>query len=342
MAVYNGQRYLSEALEGLLAQTWRDFELVVVDDASTDETPAILRSYARRDARILLLRNERNLNLAASLNRGLRACRAPLIARADDDDQYDPRRLEIQTRYMQTFPDVDVLASAYWRTGPSGEPRFLYQPPMDHDRITFHLLWGCCICHSAVVFRREPVVTAGGYDEGFAVAQDYELWTRLARDHKFAIVPNALVRVRDHDRSSTAVQRPLQNKCADSISRHLLERYMGQTVDAGEARAWRIVLSAIQSVEPLEVPAALRLLHDVVRTARLREKPSTVQWAIGYAAASLVRQSYYLTYTAPHTSWKLLVEALSLRRSSTFHLATVRQVARLLARPLRGPKEQRS
>lgn len=111
MAVHNGQRYLGEAIESLLRQTFEDFELVIVDDASTDDTPRLLESLACRDRRIVLMRNDRNIGLAGLLNQGLAVCCAPLVARAGADDIFMLERLEKLVCCVETHPGVSILGA---------------------------------------------------------------------------------------------------------------------------------------------------------------------------------------------------------------------------------------
>ena len=339
MAVYNGAPYLPSALDSVLAQSFTDFELVVVDDGSTDETAAILRVYAQRDPRFVLVRNERNLKLTASLNRGLAVCRAPLVARADGDDLFSPNWLETQVQFLQRFTDIDVVASASWQMDSSGRPTHLYIPLREHECIKFNLLWECPIIHSGVVFRRATVMAVGGYDERFPITQDYDLWARLAANHRFAISQETLVRWRVHEHSTTGKQPELQSRFVDAISRRQLEEYLGYALESGDARLLGTMLSAYDGIEAQRAPLALSLLDELLRVARGREKETTFRWAIGYATASLAWQSYALTYTAPRTSWQLLMKAIALRRWSVFHPSTFKQIARLLCSPLRKPKQ---
>ena len=120
MAVKDGERHLSSAVESLLNQTFRDFVLVVVDDGSTDATPEILKRFAARDDRVTIVTNERTRRLPASLNRGLAFCNAPLTARADADDEYHPERLERQVAAMRARPDLVALSCGFERIDESG------------------------------------------------------------------------------------------------------------------------------------------------------------------------------------------------------------------------------
>ena len=202
MAVRDGERHLRESVESILGQTYRDLELLVVDDASTDASRAIVRSYG--DPRVRVLVNEHNLGLTASLNRGLAVARGRYIARQDADDVSDRSRLERQVELLQRRPAITLVASHHRRIddeGRHGGDRIVPTEPLD---IRWRLLFLNAFTHSSVVFRRDVVRALGGYDDRFRYAQDYELWSRLARGHALAAVPEVLVAYRRSSGSMTA------------------------------------------------------------------------------------------------------------------------------------------
>jgi hypothetical protein len=194
MTVYNGQRHLREAVDSVLGQSFRDFELVVVDDGSTDDTAEVLGAIT--DPRVRLTRNGANLGLTRSLNRGLTLARAELIARHDADDVSEPERLARQIAFLDAHPDVAMAGAWYRKIDEDGASLGDRMLPADHDRIRWALHFYCPFVHSAVVFRASAVRAVGGYDEQFSYAQDYDLWSRLAAAYHVANLAEPLVRYR--------------------------------------------------------------------------------------------------------------------------------------------------
>ena len=199
LTTYNDGRFVREALESILNQTFRDFELLVVDDASTDDTIAIVSQY--KDARIQIIRNKENIGLAKSLNAALPYCRAPLVARQDGDDVSLPQRFEKQMQYMEEHPEVALLGTQdIWidENGneiPSDRPNGF---PTEHEEIVKILRERNCFNHSSVTFRKDIVERLGGY-RPFPGCQDYDLWARVAVNHKAANLSERLVlRTRRH------------------------------------------------------------------------------------------------------------------------------------------------
>jgi glycosyltransferase involved in cell wall biosynthesis len=190
MAVYNGEPWLGEAVDSVLGQTLADVELIVVDDGSTDGTLGVLDQ--RRDRRLTVLRQSRGGQTAA-LNRGLRSARAPLLARLDADDVALPDRLARQVAFLSAHPEVGLLGSGCHEISPAGATVRTLTPPAEDPAIRHSLIRANPFIHSSVMFRRAAVDAAGGYDESFAVAQDYDLWLRMSRVTRLANLPAPLV-----------------------------------------------------------------------------------------------------------------------------------------------------
>lgn len=206
-AVYNGERYVREAIDSLLHQSFSNFELIVIDDASTDGTPAILQSI--RDPRVRLLHNDRNLGLARSLNRGIAAATGEYVARQDADDVSEPDRLRRQVAYLDAHPDVALLGSAHREIDPDGRPIRDVDAHCSHTTLVWAMLFYCPFVHSAVMFRRQTVVDAVGvYDPSYRYSMDFEYWSRIAARFRIANLPEQLVRLRMHDTSMTATYGP--------------------------------------------------------------------------------------------------------------------------------------
>jgi glycosyltransferase involved in cell wall biosynthesis len=227
MSVRNGERFLRPSVQSVLAQTEKDFEFLIVDDGSTDRTAAILADFARLDRRIRVHTQPENLGLTRSLNAGLRLARASLIARQDADDLSHPERLADQARFMAAHPRVVLLSAGIEGIDAAGENLGPLPPscPVPDDLIPWMLLfYNYLEGHSVAMFRRDSALAIGGYDEAFTYAQDYELWTRLARTGAVAVLPRILLQLRLHESSLGGQRRDEQRRFAVRCSRRELER----------------------------------------------------------------------------------------------------------------------
>ena len=190
MGVWNGAPQVGEAVQSVLTQTAADLELIVVDDESSDATPAILKSF--RDPRLRVTRRSRG-GLTSALNAALALARAPLLARLDADDIALPQRLERQLEYLKRHPEVGLLGTAARETDAAGREVAVLRPPTDDALIRRALIRRNPFVHSSIVMRRAAVDLAGGYDEAFPVAQDYDLWMRMSRVTRMANLSDLLV-----------------------------------------------------------------------------------------------------------------------------------------------------
>lgn len=192
MTVYNAGPYLEASLASITGQSFADWELVVVDDASTDGSLTILENWGRRDTRIRVIPNQENKGQTPCLNQGLRLCRGTWIARQDADDLSHPSRLERQLGYLQSYPGTVLLGTQGVLINERGRRIGLLDVPCDAAGILWSGTFLNPFLHTSVIFRKDVVVGEfGGYDEGFRIAQDYDLWMRLA-----AICPTANLKAR--------------------------------------------------------------------------------------------------------------------------------------------------
>jgi glycosyltransferase involved in cell wall biosynthesis len=208
MAVYNGARFLAAAVDSILMQSYEDFELLLVDDASTDETPGILDRV--RDPRLIRLHNASNLGLTRSLNRGLTLARGTLVARHDADDLSAPTRFAQQIAFMHAHPEVSLLGSDYEVIDTHGRVLDQVSLPEDHRDLSARLSTGNVFCHGSVMLRRAVLQQVGGYNPAFPVTQDYDLWLRIAELSEIANLPLCLYRFRFDEASISRQKRALQ------------------------------------------------------------------------------------------------------------------------------------
>ena len=200
MPVRDGARHLPEALGSILAQTWRDFEVVAVDDGSDDATPAVLSRFAAADGRVRVFRRPPR-GIVAALNDGLQQARAPLVARMDADDAAMPNRLALQAAAFAARPGLLALGGACRVVG-AGLPR-LRRPPVAPGDVRAALQRGNPMIHPTITYQRAAVLDAGGYRSAFPFCEDYDLWLRLAERGDVANLPDVLLDYREHPAQST-------------------------------------------------------------------------------------------------------------------------------------------
>lgn len=262
ISVYNGERFLKSAIESILGQTFTDFEFLILDDGSTDSTWEILGKYANKDARIVLVRNDRNLGLTRSLNKGLRLVRSEYLARQDADDISLPERLELQVKFLDAHPEVSLVGTGMEIIDKNDEILRLQQPPTDHESITAELLLkNHAIGHSTVMAKLSALKEFGGYNERLPYAQDYELWCRLSQTKQIANLPEILVRWRDTPGSISRDRREEQLECIFTVSLKAIRESLKDTILDEEAyrRFWwayhgyidKLQKGDLQRLEPL-------------------------------------------------------------------------------------------
>lgn len=212
LPVHDAERYLPEALDSILAQTYADFELIAIDDGSTDNSGAILDDYARRDPRVRVFHRPQR-GLVETLNEGLDLARGEWIARMDADDIALPHRLARQLQWLQAT-NADFCGGA---VECFGGWRAVWRYPETHDACGVQLLFDVCFAHPAVIGRREAFRILH-YDSGFAQAQDYDLWQRAwAAGFRLANVPDIVLRYRVHDKQVSRRHESSQKNIANVV-----------------------------------------------------------------------------------------------------------------------------
>jgi glycosyltransferase involved in cell wall biosynthesis len=268
MAVNNGLPYLEEAVRSILSQTFQDYEFVIVDDASTDESRAFIESLPEERTKIIL--NETQKGLSRSLNRGIESSSGKYIARMDHDDVCLPTRLMEQVAFLEANPDVDLMGT--WAKTIGRTPEQIWRYPSKDEDIRSEFVFNSCLVHSSVMWRRSTFEKNGlAYDGSIVRAQDYEPWTRAKNQIHFANIPRLLIYYRIHPSSVGSMFGGEQQAAADRVRERELAQlgFDPSTVELGVHHAisrWEFPRTI---EELLALEAWLSKLYEANRTLRV-------------------------------------------------------------------------
>lgn len=322
MTVFNGEAYLKEAIESILGQSFSDFIFLILDNASEDATPDILNAYARKDPRIRVVTNEKNLGQTGALNKGLALTHTLYVARMDADDISIHDRFYRQLVFMENHPDVDVLGASILGIDKDGTPNgWSWRPPCTPEMISLDLTrWqGRGIPHPSSMFRTEVLQKIGGYNPALNYVQDFDLWHRLA-ENRFSIASLAgapLLLYRQYERADT-------NKNSTQALELVLARVASDKRNNGEPDPLEcITVPTIELVQKLCTPgtigafAWLELLPEILCEDKEKLVISALRSALPYLEAMPVgfpldtvlsryakeypNQSYQALAQAPHS-----------------------------------------
>jgi glycosyltransferase involved in cell wall biosynthesis len=211
MCVYNSIDYLCEAIESVLYQPYRDLELIIIDDSSTDDSWLIACEYAASDERVVLVSSETNQGASAALNKGLQIASGDYITRHDSDDVMNPDRLVEQVSCLDRFPQIGAVGTNVVYIDSQGEEYAFSSFPLSNDVIQEALPDYMCFCGPTICVRKDAFIKAGYYfTEGYSTAEDYELCLRLSEVTQMANLENPLYRYRQHPNSVSASKRHQQ------------------------------------------------------------------------------------------------------------------------------------
>jgi glycosyltransferase involved in cell wall biosynthesis len=227
MAVYNERPYLEKAVRSILDQTLDDFELIIVNDGSTDGSKQVLESLAERDDRVRLVHQE-NQGLITSLNRGLHLACGTYIARMDGDDVSHPERFERQAEFLRAHPGVGGIGTAIEFINAEGQVGEKLLLPTDPEVIAWKLLFNNYLCHPTMMVRRSLLSELGGYVQWARLAEDYEIWTRAVQKSRLANLSDVLLRRRHHKGSVTVSERSEQIRVCGKIAARYHEVLLGR------------------------------------------------------------------------------------------------------------------
>jgi glycosyltransferase involved in cell wall biosynthesis len=194
MSVYNGEKYLRQAIESILNQTFSDFEFIIVDDGSTDKTFEILEGYMKNDSRIKVIRNERNIGLTKSLNKAIKISQGDYIARMDADDVSLPERLEKQIELLKSNQNLGCVGCNALIIDDEGKP--IKKVTLPKTNLNQYVQKRNCFIHGTLTFPKYVIEEVQGYDEKMKLAQDYDLILRISKRYKLGLVDDFLYKLR--------------------------------------------------------------------------------------------------------------------------------------------------
>jgi glycosyltransferase involved in cell wall biosynthesis len=215
MPVYNGEKYLRQAIESILSQTFTDYEFLIINDGSTDRSVEIIQSYD--DPRIRIVHNERNYNIINTLNKGLKLSKGEYIARMDCDDISLPHRLKKQVDFMERETEIGLCGS--WLVHFSDIAERIWKVPSNDVEIRCEMLFNSVLYHPTVMIRKIILDKYELWYEDFLHAEDYALWLRIMEQCKVANIPEVLVRYRQHAHQIVNLYSDQKMKSADRVRR---------------------------------------------------------------------------------------------------------------------------
>lgn len=265
LPVHNGERFVGQALESILGQTFGDFDVIVVNDASTDRSAEIVSSYC--DSRIRMMTNERNIGVASSLNKAAWAARSELLARQDADDLACPLRLFRQVEWLERNPSAGVLGTNVIVVDENGRECGFCEAEVEDDiDIKWALLFENVFMHSSLMFRRSVLMQVGGYAEGpeRAFVEDYDLLSRMSRVSATAILPEFLQKYRVNPRGVSLTNSSEQRRQAQEVAQSNVRWLLGSQ-NLSEMR-WRGLRAFMVNWAPLtyeEAAGAIGLSREI-------------------------------------------------------------------------------
>lgn len=316
MTVYNNARYLSGAVGSILAQSWPDFEFLILDDGSGDGSRELLASLAAQDGRIRLHFNTQNMGLARSLNVGLGLAQGDYIARMDDDDFSLPDRLARQVAYLDAHPQVVALGTDCQQMDSDGHlldgGRPVYGLAASPAYADWLLQWQNPLAHASVMLRRATLEAHGlHYDPSFSVTEDYELWTRLAQHGQIARLGEVLLRRHILASGVSVVQQARQIEQSGRIVARELARRYGEGLPALGREyftAWRFPAEAQTSPPPPHsLRPALEVLAQLYRRLPAQLAPEERAEARQQVRAFLLKATARANrrYLRPWAAWRM-------------------------------------
>lgn len=293
MSVFNGDAYLEEAIESILSQSYSDFEFLIINDGSTDNTDTILKHAAKRDARIQVIHQD-NQGLVASLNHGLRKARGQLVARIDADDIAYPQRLEKQVSHMAKHPYLLALGSAITLIDSDGNSLKDIYYPVGVDEVRSQMLRGSKLAHPAVIMRRKEVMQVGAYREACRHAEDYDLWLRLLELGDIDNLTEPLLFYRHHE-NKISVTESFTQRLATECSKFAYQMRLEGKQDPLSRVTLPLRVSSLEEFDLSEKQLGKLYTSIFIRLVKQRHQYSKIEVeSIDYIAKWLLRKPKWI------------------------------------------------
>ncbi|MBI4722737.1 MAG: glycosyltransferase [Candidatus Stahlbacteria bacterium] len=222
MTTYNNGKYLKEAINSILNQTFSEFEFIIINDGSTDNSQYIIDSY--KDNRIISLKHKTRLGVPKSRNKGMKVAQGEYIAVMDADDISLPNRLELQVKFLDENSHIGLLGSYYFIIDGAGNFLKSVKPVLTNNELQTKLMEGNPIAHGSIMFRKECLNTIGGYREKFRYSHDYDLILRIAEHFQIANIPELLYKYRINPLGISVVTKVPQESEGPLIKHLAIER----------------------------------------------------------------------------------------------------------------------
>jgi glycosyltransferase involved in cell wall biosynthesis len=234
MPVYNNERYLKDAIESIINQTFIDFEFLIICDDPSDNIRSILDHYQDLDGRIKTLYYQERQGLVATLNKGCELAKGKYIARMDADDISYPQRLKLQVDFLDTHPHIGVVGSMVQFIDSNGNKKrsnaYTSGAPLENGFIRWRMCFSCPIAHPTVMMRKDIMRRAGGYSPNMIHAEDYDLWRRMSSLTQLSNLPDPLLYIRIHDTNVSKIHNEIQRRNSLRIKQLVISEVLNEEI----------------------------------------------------------------------------------------------------------------
>ncbi len=231
MSAYNSEKYVAEAIESILNQTFKDFEFIIVNDGSTDKTVEIIKKYAKSDERIKFIDNKKNAGIVAALNQGLDFCHGEYIARMDSDDISLPERFEKQAKYMDKHPECGACSTWAELFGSNVTQNNILRH-MPTVKLLDFVLYGNQVLNPGSMIRRSVLIDNNiKYNPDYKYAEDYAFWIEIIKHAEIHNLQEVLLKYRWHNSNTSVIHQLSQRECSERIRKNILSYLLSYEQD---------------------------------------------------------------------------------------------------------------